>query len=221
MRPRPTPARLRTKLVTVVIVGLAVAGCGVPSDKNYSAIQRDDIPFGIADTTPTSTTTTLPPVTTAPPVTTTTVPSETVMLWFISDNKLMAVPRPLTKPVGPEQVAVALQKGPDEKDLPAGLRTAVPAGSIANVNVGGGVAKVDLAPSFITPTPGPGQPPITPADQSLAFGQIVLTLTSRPGIGQVLFTAQGQPVLPILGDGSQPAAAGPVSADNYAGLRSS
>jgi spore germination protein GerM len=207
-------------LLAAVAVSLAVAGCGVPSDKQYSAIQRDDIPFGIADTTTTSTTTTLPPVTTAPPVTTTTVPTDAVTLYYISDNKLLPVPRPLTKPVGLDQVAVALQKGPDEKDLPAGLRTAVPAGSISAVNVGGGVAKVDLAPSFITPTPGAAQPPITPADQSLAFGQIVLTLTSRPGIGQVLFTAQGQPVLPILGDGSQAAAAGPVSADSYAGLRS-
>jgi spore germination protein GerM len=208
-------------LLAAVALSLVVAGCGVPSDKQYTAIQRDDIPFGIADTTTTSTTTTLPPVTTAPPVTSTTVPTDSVALYYISGNKLLPVPRPLNKPVSPDQVLVALQKGPDEKDLPAGLRTAVPAGSIAGVNVAGGVAKVDLAPSFITPTAGPEQPPITPADQSLAFGQIVLTLTNRPGIGQVLFTAQGQPVLPILGDGSQPAAAGPVSADNYAGLRSS
>jgi spore germination protein GerM len=207
-------------LLAAVALSLAVTGCGVPSDKQYSAVQRNDIPFGIADTTTTSTTTTLPPVTTVPPVTTTTVPADNVTLYFISNNKLLPVPRPLTKPVGPEQVAVALQKGPDEKDLPAGLRSAVPAGAISGVNVAGGVAKVDLAPSFITPTAGAEQPPITPADQSLAFGQIVLTLTSRPGIGQVLFTVQGQPVLPILGDGSQPAAAGPVSADSYAGLRS-
>ncbi|HEY1282673.1 MAG TPA: GerMN domain-containing protein [Acidimicrobiales bacterium] len=207
-------------LVAAVALSLAVAGCGVPSDKQYSAIQRNDIPFGIADTTTTSTTTTLPPVTTVPPVTTTTAPTDNVTLYFISNNKLLPVPRPLTKPVGPDQVAVALQKGPDEKDLPAGLRSAVPAGAISAVNVAGGVAKVDLAPLFITPTVGPEQPPITPADQSLAFGQIVLTLTSRPGVGQVLFTVQGQPVLPILGDGSQAASAGPVSADSYAGLRS-
>jgi spore germination protein GerM len=214
---------MRRLVVPAAVVALVVslAACGVPSDKQYSAIQHDDIPFGIADTTTTSTTTTLPPVTTVPPITTTTVPSEMVPLYFIYDNKLMAVPRALTKPVGPDQVLAALQKGPDEKDLPAGLRTAVPAGSISAVSVAGGVAKVDLAPAFITPTAGPEQPPITPADQPLAFGQIVLTLTSRPGIGQVLFTVQGQPVLPILGDGSQPAAAGPVSADFYAGLRSS
>jgi spore germination protein GerM len=207
-------------LLGAVALSLTVAACGVPSDKQYSAIQHGDIPFGIADTTTTSTTTTLPPVTTVPPVTTTTLPTDAVTLYFISDNKLLPVPRPLTKPVGLDQVVAALQKGPDEKDLPAGLRTAVPDKSISGVNVGGGVAKVDLAPSFITPTPGAAQPPITPADQSLAFGQIVLTLTSRPGIGQVLFTVQGQPVLPILGDGSQAATAGPVSADSYAGLRS-
>jgi spore germination protein GerM len=207
-------------LLAAAVLGLVAAGCGVPSDKQYSAIQQKDIPFGIADTTTTSTTTTLPPSTTAPPVTTTTLPAETVLLYLIYNNKLMAVPRTLPKPAPPEQVLAALQKAPDEKDLPAGLRTAVPPGSITGVSLAGGQAKVDLAPSFITPTPGPEQPPINPVDQSLAFGQIVLTLTSRPGIGQVVFTVQGQPVLPILGDGSQPAAAGPVSADNYAGLRS-
>jgi spore germination protein GerM len=206
--------------LAIVAMAVALAACGVPSDKQYTAIQRQDIPFGIADTTTTSTTTTLPPVTTVPPVTTTTLPMEAVSLYFIYNGKLSPVPRAVPKPAPADQVLAALQKGPDEKDLPAGLRSAIPVGSIGSVRVQGGVADVDLAQSFITPTAGPEQPPIVPADQALAFGQIVLTLTSRPGIGQVLFTVAGQPVLPILGDGSQPAAAGPVSADNYAVLRS-
>jgi spore germination protein GerM len=207
-------------VLAMVAMVATLAACGVPSDKQYSAIERQDIPFGVADTTTTSTTTTLPPATTVPPRTTTTVPSEPASLYFIYDTKLSPVSRALPKPAPADVVLAALQKGPDEKDLPAGLRSAVPAGSISNVRVLGGVANVDLAQSFITPTPGPEQPPIVPADQALAFGQIVLTLTNRPGIGQVLFTVAGQPVLPILGDGSQAAAAGPVSADNYAVLRS-
>jgi spore germination protein GerM len=123
--------------------------------------------------------------------------------------------------VPPSQVLAALGKSPDETDLPEGLRSAIPPGSITNVVVSGGIATVDLAPAFVQPTPAAGQPPIAPIDQALAFGQVVLTLTSRPGIGQVKFTVAGQPVAPLLGDGSQPLAGTPVSADSYAGLRSS
>jgi spore germination protein GerM len=208
-----------------IALAVVLASCGVPSDKHYAAIRRDDIPFGIADTTTTSTTTTtVSPATTAS-APTTTIPTEDVTLYYIVNQKLLPVPRTLrqpgAQPVPPAQVLAALGKGPDETDLPAGLRSAIPAGSIGNVAASGGVATVDLAPSFVQPTPGDTRPAIAPIDQALAFGQIVLTLTSRPGIGQVKFTVGGQPVAPLLSDGSQPAAGTPVSADNYAGLRSS
>ena len=119
-------------LLTAVVLGLAVAGCGVPSDKQYSAIQPKDIPFGIADTTTTSTTTTLPPVTTAPPVTTTTVPTDKRCSTSSTTTSCWRCQRSLPKPVGPDQVVVALQKGPDEKDLPPGCaRPSPPARSAA------------------------------------------------------------------------------------------
>jgi spore germination protein GerM len=112
----------------------------------------------------------------------------------------------------------ALQRGPEEKDQPPGLRSAVPTGSIGNVSVGAGVATVDVAPAFVQPTTANDQLPVPNVDQPLAFGELVLTLTSLPGIGQVRFTVGGQPQAALVADGSL--VDGPVSADNYAGLRS-
>ena len=69
----------------------------------------------------------------------------------------------------------------------------------------------------MTPTTGTEQLPVPNVDQPLAFGQIVLTLTSLPGIGQVRFTVGSQPQGALAADGSL--IDGPVSADNYASLR--
>jgi spore germination protein GerM len=205
----------------VIVAGaLVLAACGLPNDGNYTAIQPGDLPAGIADTTTTSTTTTtLPPATTttAPQTTTTTIPSQPVLLFFVLNGRLQPVARPFPLPVLPQTVVDKLEAGPLEQDLPAGVRSAVPANSIGAVTVTGGVATVDLAPNFVQPTTGTEQLPIPNVDQPLAFGEIVLTLTSLPGIGQVRFTVGGQPQGALAADGSL--VEGPVSADNYASLR--
>jgi hypothetical protein len=86
------------------------------------------------------------------------------------------------------------------------------------VSVSAGVATVDVASAFVQPVTGGDQLPVANIDQPLAFGEIVLTLTGLPGIGQVQFTVGSQPQDALVADGSL--VAGRVSADNYAGLRS-
>jgi len=211
--------RVAAVLVTAVLV---LAACGLPNDGAYTPIQADALPAGISDTTTTSTTTTTVPLattTTAPQATTTTstIPTESVSLYYVINGRLQPVPRSLALPVAPLAALTELQKGPEERDQPAGLRSAVPAGSIVNVGVSAGVATVDLAPVFVQLTTGTEQLPVPNVDQPLAFGQIVLTLTSMPGIGQVRFTVGGQPQGALVADGSL--VDGPVSADNYASLR--
>jgi spore germination protein GerM len=210
--------RVFVAAATAVVGIVTVASCGLPNDHSYSAIRADDIPFGIADTT-TSTTTTIPPATTTTttPQVTTTIATTPVKLYFVSNGKLQPVTRALPNPAGPEAALAALQQGPLENDQPAGLRSAVPAGTIGMVTVGGGVATVDLAPSFVQPTTAGNQATVATVDQPLAFGEIVLTLTSLPGIGQVKFAVGGQPQDALVADGSL--VAGPVSADSYAALR--
>jgi spore germination protein GerM len=200
---------------------LVLAGCGLPNDDSYTAIQPGDLPAGIADTTTTSTTTTtIPPATTtttAPQTTTTTIPSQPVALYFVLNGRLQPVSRPFPLPVTPQAVVNQLEAGPLEQDQPPGLRSAVPSNSIGAVSVTGGVATVDLAPNFVQPTTGTDQLAVPNVDQPLAFGELVLTLTSLPGVGQVRFTVGGQPQGALAADGSL--VEGPVSADNYASLR--
>jgi spore germination protein GerM len=212
------------RAAAVLVAGaLLLAACGLPNDDAYTAIQPDDLPFGISDTTTTSTTTTtLPPATTtttAPQATTTTttIPTQPVSLYFVLNGRLQPVVRSLPVPILAQTVLDKLEAGPLEQDLPAGVRSAVPQNSLGTVMVSGGVATVDLAPNFVQPTTGTEQPPVPNVDQPLAFGEIVLTLTSLPGIGQVRFTVGGQPQGALAADGSL--VDGPVSADNYASLR--
>jgi len=201
---------------------LVLAACGLPNDGAYTAIQPDDLPAGISDTTTTSTTTTTVPLattTTAPQATTTTttIPSQAVSLFYVLNGRLQPVVRPFPLPVTPQTVMDRLEEGPLPQDQPPGLRSAVPANSLGAVTVSAGVATVDLAAAFVQPSTGTEQLPVPNVDQPLAFGEIVLTLTSLPGIGQVRFTVGGQPQGALAADGSL--VEGPVSADNYANLR--
>ena len=215
---RPRRGRAVALVVAVGVAGLA--SCGLPNDKQYSAIKSSDIPFGISDTTTTTSTTIAPaPTTTVPRATTTTVPTTTVTLYFVMNGHLYPVPRAMALPATPAKVLGQLQSGPDETDKPSGLRSAVPNQSVGNVSVTGGIATVDLSPTFVQPTPAATDPaPVANVDQPLAFGEIVLTLTSLPGIGQVRFTVGGQQQPALAADGSLVDT--PVSADNYAALRS-
>ena len=201
---------------------LVLAACGLPNDSAYTTIQPDDLPAGISDTTTTSTTTTtVPPATTttAPEATTTTttIPTQAVTLYYVLNGRLQPVVRPFTLPVLSQTVLDRLEEGPLPRDQPPGLRSAVPPNSLGAVIVSAGVASVDLAPAFVQPSTGTEQLPVPNVDQPLAFGEIVLTLTSLPGIGQVRFTVGGQPQGALAADGSL--VEGPVSADNYASLR--
>jgi hypothetical protein len=80
--------------------------------------------------------------------------------------------------------------------LPVGIRSAITASDFAATEaaVGArGVARVDLTAGFAQ---------ISAADQALALAQVVCTLTSLPGVAQVLFTLDGEPVDIPRADGS-------------------
>jgi len=80
----------------------------------------------------------------------------------------------------------------------------------ANVTVERGLATVDTDESLLSE--------ISPIDQPLAIAQIVLTLTSRPGIGQVNFLVNGEPQAVPRGGGELAPADQPVAYDDYATL---
>ena len=196
----------------LVLAGLALASCGLPTDDAYRPIDPDAL-GALAETTTTSTTTTstLPPqtTTTIEPTTTSLPTTEPVTVYFVDGNQQLApVTREVMIPASPEKARVQLQAGVLPTD-PAGLRSSIPPGTLLGVTVSGGKATVNLAPI--------AQDTVA-QEQVLLFGQIVMTLTEQRGVGQVEFllpSVDGAPQTPILVPTATSAPKTLVSADDY------
>jgi hypothetical protein len=203
--------RLPALLALGTTAALLLAACGLPGDRDFRAASPDEIPFQLDETsTSTSTTTSTTVVQTTALATTTSVVTEAVALYFATSGKLALVERVRPRPVEPVDALRLLLAGPSPTDEPAGLRSFIPAGTVGDVVVSEGTATVELDPGFLERLPNPQQ-------QALAFAQLTFTLLGRPGIGRVAFVSDGQPLAPILPDGSL-APAGSVSAESYRDL---
>ena len=195
-------------LGTALVLGVVlVAGCSVSTTGEFERIPQSDIPFGLASavTTSTSSTTTTPPVEVA-----TDVVEEPVDLFFVTSSSVVRVQRNVASPATVAQVLALLVEGPSNDPAYAGLRSTLPMGFQAEVGVTRGVAQVDATRAFLTA--------LQPGDQRLAIAQIVLTLTSRPGVGQVIFTVDGEPIAVPRGRGDLVESGTPVTFDDYVNL---
>lgn len=206
----------RPGISDVILVILAItllAGCSVPASGEFEQIPLNEIPFDLnapsttAKSTTTTTTTILDP--NQHPVTPEVV-SEIVDLYFVSGNSVVKTQRNITSPATATQTLGSLVAGPPNDGTSVGLRSAVPDLFTATVNVARGVATIDAVSSFLNN--------LSPGDQKLAIAQLVLTLTSRPGIGQVLFSVDGSPIAVPRGRGDLAAAGQSVSFDDYTNL---
>ncbi|MEO8163689.1 MAG: GerMN domain-containing protein, partial [Ilumatobacteraceae bacterium] len=166
---------------------LLIGGCSVPASSGFEGIPTSEIPFDLnapsttaATTTSTTTTTVGPDVTTAEPE----VVSEIVDLYFLSSNNVVKTQRNITSPATATQTLGSLILGPPNDGTAVGLRSALPSQVVATVDVVRGVATINATSPFLSN--------LSPGDQNLAIAQIVLTLTSRPGIGQALFSVDGK-----------------------------
>jgi spore germination protein GerM len=90
---------------------------------------------------------------------------------------------------------------------PSKAKTLLPTAFAANIDVEGGVANVNSKIGYLDS--------IKPNEQRLAIAQIVLTLTSQPGIGQVTFSVGGKPIGVPRGRGDIAGAGIPVTFDDY------
>lgn len=179
---------LRTAGLSVICVSTLIS-CGVNVGESFETIAPQEIPFGLDQpaTTATTTTTTVPetgPIPTPPP--TNPVQTEPASVYLILGlDRLQRLSVQLASPVEILQVLALLTEGPSGEQA-VGLRTAVRPGLVIDVEVNRGVATVDLRSSTLNI--------LTPRDQRLAIGQIVLSiLGSARGVGQVAFTINGAP----------------------------
>ena len=187
-----------------------VSSCVVPSSGSYQQVASDDIPFGLnaPQTTIPQTTTTIPDI-----IATDSLPvavSEPIDLFFISNSRIIKVQRNVASPANPAQALSSLVEGPSTSPEFVGLRTALPTTFAASVDVIRGVARVDATRAFRNSLSG--------LDQKLAIAQIVLTLTSRPGVGQVLFSVDGKLISVPRGRGDSVASGVAVTFDDYSSL---
>ena len=192
--------------------GGALAGCGVTHDKAARAIEQ--VPFGLSDTTTTSTTLPAPP--TEPPTTASTVaptttaaPTEVVSLFYAAGNRLRSEGRFVALPASGAKLDVPgtmreLLLGPRTDP---GLQNLVTPDLLGAVSLDRGRVAVVVTPAFQA---------LAPPLQLVVVGQLVLTLTDRPGVGHVAFVdVTGQAVPVPRADGS---AGDDVSADDYRAL---
>ena len=189
------------RIIFAVIAVTLVAACG-------PRIQHSATPLGgvppelFASTTTSTTSTTIPSSRTS-----TTVATEPVSLYVILENRLIQTSHNLPSGTTEQEVLDELLNLSDDPSLGTTVRSALPKGLTATVSVERGLATVDTGASLLTD--------ISPLDQRLAIGQIVLTLTSRPGIGQVSFFVDGKPQSVPRGGGDLAAAGSPVAYDDY------
>ncbi len=206
MRTKSMTSALRHSILLVVLI----SSCAVPSSGSYSQVPSAEIPFGLN-----APQTTLPPTTTTvlDPMITDSLPvavSEPIDLFFISNSRIIKVQRNVASPANPSQALSSLVEGPSTSPEFVGLRTALPTTFAATVDVIGGVARVDATRTFLNSLSG--------LDQKLAIAQIVLTLTSRPGVGQVLFSVDGKLISVPRGRGDSVASGVAVTFDDYSSL---
>jgi hypothetical protein len=202
-----------------VALAVTVTSCGVGGDDRLRQIDRADLQ-GLDETTTTSTSTTttsVVPPPGSPGATSTTISTESVQLYFLDGNQLQPVTIDLATPASPSRVLAALLSGPPTGDLGIGLRSLLPpetttGPSLVNavVQSNAGFATVDLNNAAFQR--------IDPTDQQSAIAQIVLTLTTRPGVGQVRFTLDGELMRVPKREGLQSEPGELVSAQDYQSL---
>lgn len=165
------------KSAAVGILLALLAGCGVPLEDEARELPSQSPPVRSSAT---------PAVAQSGPVTET--------IYLVKGGLLVAVPRQVPAEPLVEELMVDLLAGPTAAEKAIGIGSALLGSNVvAAVQVVDGIATVELAANL----EGTGR-----NDDVLAFGQIVCTLTARPGILWAAFTRGGQRIEVPRGDGS-------------------
>ena len=203
---------MKRSIFTVLL--LVVSSCGVPSTGNVIGLAESELPPELSEVTTTTTSTSTTIVADEAPqdrtASLTEVLSEPVELYYISANRLVVTTLTIASPATTSQVLAALISGPPSGDNGVGLRSALPVDLNAEIQISKGIAQIDTSSQFLSD--------LSPIDQRLAIAQIVLTFTRRPGVGQVIFTVDGETVAVPRGRGDLAKPGSAVSFDDYSSL---
>ncbi|MEQ7009782.1 GerMN domain-containing protein [Actinopolymorpha sp. B17G11] len=173
-----------------------LGGCGVPSQDRPTLIEPTTVPFGLLSNRSAAAKAGATPLpgsdTSADPFFHT-----SVAVYFVEGKTLVGVKRKVRPGPLPDRVDVvveALTSGPAAPEQARGLSSAIPPGlRLAVASFEAGQVTIDLA----------GDPAgLTAAESPLTIGQVVLSLTSLPGVERVQLTRDHKPVEVPLVDGS-------------------
>ena len=188
----------------LVALAMCVSACGIPTGGAPESIAPADIPYGLTSTTPTPTQQTSPPPGSHEP-----------RIYLVAADEVL-VPRGRavegeTLEDRLEQLVDELAAGPSSAELEEELSTALPPDVRLSVTaVEAGTATIDI-------TGGENSP--SGLESRRAVGQIVLTVTSLPGIRASLLTRDGAPVEAPLPSNQLTSA--PLEGEDYAALLTS
>ncbi|MGA2304115.1 MAG: GerMN domain-containing protein [Acidimicrobiales bacterium] len=186
--------RRRGALCAVLVGGLALAACGIPTQEQPSTISPSRVPLALASPGGSGTTTTQP----------NTKSEVQVTIYLLNaDNTLAPVHRFVQVPAPLNSIITALLAGPTQADENDGVYTAIPSdvAVLPATPPQGSVVTVNFNDAF-------GQ--ITGSDAELAVYQVVATVVAAQGkLGTgVLFEIDGAPTSVPVSSGAQ--VSGPV-----------
>lgn len=193
----------RWRVVPAVASVLLLISCGLPDQGRVQTVQDSDVPYDLLDPEGPR----RAPVTEAPPVPL----GAPVVFWLDRDDRLVpSAVEASCADAGEDvvrQTLLTLTLSPSPEERTAGLSSALPPSSrLQLLGAEDGVAQIELDPVVV------GDAERLP----LAVGQLVLSVTSAPGVDSVRLLTSGQQVDVPLPGGKL--ASRPVTADDYAAL---
>lgn len=171
-------------LFVLLVLLVAVAGCGVQDDANPRALAPEDVPFDL-----------LAPATSIANRDTGGGPSRAV--WFVDNAGLLSRgDRRLEPPVSVDAILVALLEGVSDAEAANGLRTNIAPGTrlLGAEGPSDGLVTVDLSGEILT---------VSRELQRLAIAQVVFTATGLPNVDRVLFKFDGVGPAEVPGAGDE------------------
>lgn len=192
----------RTSIGALLGVVLIAAGCGLPTD-GVETVDDGSVPYHLLDDggEPSAGDEGDGPGAGAGPV-----------VFWVDDDEQLVPRRSMSECAGDvadvlDGLLDELTAGPVDEFRDQGLATAIPPESAVELTeVADGVVSVDLRP----------QSQISPSRLPVAIAQVVLTVTSVPGVDDVALASDGEPLqVPIAGGALT---SSPVTADDYAAL---
>lgn len=189
-----SPRVLRSVAVLSVV---ALAGCGVPTNRKAENIPKDQIPFDLLAPSTTQPATTLPVATT----------QQTV--YMLKGDKLAPVVRVIAAPASTGSVIASLIQGPTDAEHSSGFRTLINTdATLLSAQVVDGVASLNLNDAFAG---------LTLSDQILALAQLTFTATENPAVTGVRISINSAAVDLPRADGSTTKE--PLRRSDYEALR--